>query len=85
MSFAFYVADDEFDRATTTRRINKFAMIGDVSAVDMPAYEQTSLSARSYCERQKAAAELVERERLEAEARERQAERRKALTIRTFL
>ncbi len=85
MSFAFYVADDEYDRNTSTRRINRFACIGDVSAVDMPAYEQTSLSARSYCERQKAAAELVERERQEAEQRQRLEQRRKELIIKTYL
>lgn len=85
MSFAFYVADDEYDRNTSTRRINRFACIGDVSAVDMPAYEQTSLSVRSYYEKQKAAAELVEREQREAEARRQLELRRKALTIRTYL
>lgn len=69
MSFAFYVADDEYDRNTSTRRINKFAAIGDVSAVDAPAYEQTSLSARSYCEGQKAAAELLEKEQRSTEKR----------------
>ncbi len=85
MSFAFYVADDEFDRATTTRRINKFAAIGDVSAVDMPAYDQTSLAARSYYESQKAAAELVEREKREAEKREQLLRLRKKLIARTSL
>jgi uncharacterized protein len=69
MSFAFYVADDEYDRNTSTRRINKFATIGDVSAVDAPAYEQTSLSARSYCEGQKATAELLEKKQRLAEKR----------------
>lgn len=67
MSFAFYVADDEYDRNTSTRRINKFAAIGDVSAVDAPAYEQTTLSARSYCEGRKAADELLEKEQQAAE------------------
>ncbi|MDR3565573.1 MAG: HK97 family phage prohead protease [Negativicutes bacterium] len=69
MSFAFYVADDEYDRNSSTRRINKFATIGDVSAVDAPAYEQTSLSARSYCEGQRAAAELMEKEQQATEKR----------------
>ncbi len=85
MSFAFYVADDEYDRNTSTRRINRFAMIGDVSAVDMPAYEQTSLSVRSYYERQKAAEELVEREQQEAERRQVLDLRRKMLIIKTYL
>lgn len=72
MSFAFYVADDEYDRNTSTRRINKFATIGDVSAVDAPAYEQTSLSARSYYEGQQAAEELHKKAQQEAELREKE-------------
>ena len=73
----FIVADDDFDRSTSTRRINKFAAIGDISAVDAPAYEQTSISARSYCEGQKEA---------EAHAAEvAQAEKnRKRLLLRTY-
>jgi len=70
MSFAFYVASDEYDRITSTRRINKFGAIGDVSAVDAPAYEQTSLSARSYCEGQKEVEDLIEKERLIEEQRQ---------------
>lgn len=85
MSFAFYVASDEFDRTTTTRRINKFAAIGDVSAVDTPAYEQTSLSARSYCEAQKDATDLIDREQRETEEREKLALRRKQYIVRTYL
>ena len=77
MSFAFYVAEDEFDRKTTTRRIQKFAAIGDVSAVDFPAYDQTSISARSYFESQKAAQELQERETIDAK-------RRRKLLLRTY-
>ena len=69
MSFAFFVADDEYDRKTSTRRINKFAAIGDVSAVDAPAYEQTSISARSYYEGQKAVAELIEKQQEYSEKR----------------
>lgn len=85
MSFAFYVADDEFDRNTSTRRINRFAAIGDVSAVDAPAYEQTSLSARSYCEGQKVVAELEERDRKAEEKQQQLLQRRKRQLIRTYL
>ncbi len=49
MSFAFTVADDdgeEYDAETHTRRVTKIRKLYDVSAVDMPAYEQTSISAR---------------------------------------
>jgi hypothetical protein len=51
----------------------------------MPAYEQTSLSVRSYYESQKAAAELLEREQREAETRRLQEQRRKELIIKTYL
>lgn len=47
MSFAFTVAEDDFDSATNTRRIKKIDRLFDVSIVDFPAYEQTTLSARS--------------------------------------
>lgn len=57
MSFAFTVADDgeEYDAETHTRRVTKIRKLYDVSAVDMPAYEQTSISARKSfeAERQK--------------------------------
>lgn len=48
MSFAFTVANDAYDSKTKTRTIFKFDKIYDVSIVDFPAYEQTSVYARSY-------------------------------------
>lgn len=48
MSFAFTVDSEEYDKATHTRRIVGFKRIYDVAAVDIPAYETTSISARSY-------------------------------------
>ena len=50
MSFAFTVAKDDYDRETRTRTILAIDKIFDVSAVDTPAYETTSLSVRSYFE-----------------------------------
>lgn len=47
MSFAFTVKKDRYDSKTNTRHIEKFAKIYDVSAVDFPAYSQTSICARS--------------------------------------
>jgi len=50
MSFAFKVREDSYDRETHTRTILKIERIYDVSAVTWAAYEQTSLSARSWAE-----------------------------------
>lgn len=52
MSFAFVVAEDgdEYDPATHTRTITKIKKLYDVSAVDIPAYDTTSISARSFFE-----------------------------------
>lgn len=74
MSFAFTVAKDDYDRETRTRTILAIDKIFDVSAVDTPAYETTSLSVRSYFEAE------AERER---KALEREARRRKLL-IKTY-
>lgn len=64
MSFAFTVEEDSYNRDTHTRKITKFRRIWDVSAVDTPAYSDTSISARSYFEAQ------AEAERHAAEAAE---------------
>ena len=50
MSFAFVVAEDgeEYDQATHTRTITRIKKLYDVSAVDIPAYDTTSISARDF-------------------------------------
>ena len=48
MSFAFVVAEDDYDRNTHTRTIKGIKRLYDVAAVDIPAYDATSISARSY-------------------------------------
>ncbi len=50
MSFSFVVRESKYDTATHTRTITKIKKLYDVSAVDIPAYEETSISARSYFE-----------------------------------
>lgn len=50
MSFSFRVREAKYDNTTRTRTITKVSKLYDVSAVDIPAYEQTSLSARSFFE-----------------------------------
>jgi len=67
MSFAFTVRKDEYDKETRTRKILEIDRLWDTSIVNFPAYEQTSVSARSFFE---AEAEL-ERKHL-AEVRERE-------------
>jgi HK97 family phage prohead protease len=74
MSFAFVVQTDEYDRSTHTRTIKKFKRLYDVAAVDLPAYDQTSISARSYFDAQN-----------ELEAKVQQEEQRKRLILRTYL
>lgn len=64
MSFAFTVKKDEFDKQTRTRKILEIDRLFDVSAVTFPAYEQTSIMARSYFDTE------VEKERLEKRERE---------------
>lgn len=65
MSFAFTVKKDNYDKQTRTRRIEEIDRLYDVSVVDFPAYEQTSISARSFFEAE------AEMERKLAEANER--------------
>ena len=68
MSFAFTVAEDSYDDKTHTRTIRSIDRLFDVSLVNMPAYEATSVSARSYFEAQ------AEAERQAAEAAKEAAE-----------
>lgn len=66
MSFAFTVAGDgeEYDADTHTRKVKRIKKLYDVAAVDLPAYEQTSLTARkSFEEEHKKDFERLELER----------------------
>ena len=71
MSFAFTVADSEFDSATHTRKIHRIAKVFDVSPVSFPANPTTelSVSTRDYFN---GVIEAEKAERLEAERREQQ-------------
>ncbi|SFR15274.1 hypothetical protein SAMN05660706_1358 [Desulfoscipio geothermicus DSM 3669] len=75
MSFAFTVLEHSYNKDTRTRTILKFKKIWDVSAVDTPAYQDTSISARSFFEAE------AEREQKAAEA----AQLRKLLIAKTYL
>ena len=48
MSFAFSVGDENYDGASQTRTIKQIKRLYDVSVVSLPAYDDTSVSARSY-------------------------------------
>lgn len=65
MSFAFTVAEESYDRDNHTRTIRKVKKLYDVSAVDIPAYDSTSISARSFfeaeAEKEKKALDSAER------------------------
>lgn len=60
MSFAFTISADEYNRDTHTRRITGIKRLYDVAAVDIPAYDTTSIQARSFFEAE------AEKERAEA-------------------
>ena len=66
MSFSFVVRECSYDRETHTRTITKIKNLYDVSAVDFPAYNDTSITtARDFfsAEREKEFKELEERRR----------------------
>ena len=50
MSFSFSVREASYDSVTHTRTITEVKKLYDVSAVDIPAYNDTSISARSFFE-----------------------------------
>lgn len=60
MSFAFSVKEESYDRQTRTRRITGIKRVYDVAAVSVPAYDTTSIMARSFFEAE------AEKERAEA-------------------
>lgn len=47
MSWAFTVAEESYDRETHTRTILKIKKVYDVSAVSIPANNDTEISARA--------------------------------------
>lgn len=75
MSFAFTTQESAYDSQNYMRTIRKVKKLYDVSAVDIPAYDTTSISARSFFELER------EKEQKAAEA----AELRKKLILQTYL
>lgn len=87
MSFAFSVLEDSYNKDTRTRTIMKIKRIWDVSAVDTPAYADTTLSARDYF-KAVAEAEAEAKAALESEgiaAAEAAENLRKQMIARTYL
>lgn len=74
MSWAFIVSEDSYDRDTRTRTILKVKKVYDVSAVSIPANNQTEISARSFFEG------VIEKEKREALERRRRQLKLKLLT-----
>jgi HK97 family phage prohead protease len=74
MSFSFTVGEERYDRENRMRVIEGIKRIYDVSAVDIPAYDTTSISARSFFEA------VAEEERKALDS----AELRRKLLLRTF-
>lgn len=74
MSFSFVVSEQRLDKANRMRVIEGIRKIYDVSAVDIPAYDTTSISARSFFEA------VAEEERKALDS----ALERKKLLLRTF-
>jgi len=75
MSFSFTVRESSYDRENHMRTILKIKKLYDVSAVDIPAYDTTFISARSFFEAE------AEKERKAAEA----AQLRRKLILKTYL
>lgn len=65
MSWAFTVAEEEYDKESRTRIIKRVKKVYDVSAVSIPANDGTLISARSFFdgEIEKEKQELLERKR----------------------
>lgn len=59
MSFAFTVSETDYRKETHTRNITGIKRLYDVAAVDIPAYDTTSIQARSFFEAE------AEKERME--------------------
>ena len=49
MSWAFTIADEDFDESTNTRIIKRIKKVYDVSAVSCPANPDTEIAARAFC------------------------------------
>ena len=78
MSFCFTVKEESYNQETHTWRVLKVDKLYDVSAVDIPAYDTTSISARS------SRLAVAEKEQKALERVKLQKERSKKLLYKTY-
>ena len=78
MSFCFTIKEESYNQETHTWRVLKIDKLYDVSAVDIPAYDTTSISARS------SRLAVAEKERKALERAQLQKERSKKLLLKTY-
>ena len=76
MSYAYTISEDSYDVDKHMRTVLKIKKLFDVSAVDIPAYDSTSISTRSILDLEKS-----EREKLESEILKKKQEQRKKLAL----
>ena len=65
MSYAYTVTEESYDVETHVRTVLKIKKLYDVSAVDIPAYNTTSISARSVLDLEKSEIEKLENDILQ--------------------
>lgn len=80
MSWAFTIREESFDKETRTWHVRKVDKVFDVAAVDHPAYDATSISARAVLELESERIAALER----AAALESAAKRRMHLLLKTY-
>ena len=70
MSYAYTVSEESYDVDTHLRTILKIKKLYDVSAVDIPAYDSTSISTRSVLDLEKSEMEKLENDILQKKKNE---------------
>lgn len=70
MSYAYTVSEEAYDVDTHLRTVMKIKKLYDVSAVDIPAYDSTSISARSVLDLEKSEMEKLENDTLKKKKNE---------------
>ena len=78
MSFCFTIKEESYNQETHTWRVLKIDKLYDVSAVDIPAYDTTSISARS------SRLAVAEKEQKALERAQLQKDRSKKLLLKTY-
>ena len=85
MSYAYTVLKDEYDAKTHTRTILEIKKLYDVSAVDIPVYNTTSISARSILDLEKSEMEKLENDILQEKKKQKRKRVALAMEIENYL